>query len=63
MDNRHHYYTWFQALRHFSNLVESGHAGHVDPVDVDVHGGAAQHAHDHFAVALLKIALVILKIR
>ena len=41
MDNRHHYYTWFQSLKHFSNLVESSHAGHVDPVHVQVKGGSS----------------------
>ena len=38
-------------------LVERSHAGHVDPVDVDVDAGSAQHRHDGLPVRLLDALL------
>ena len=31
------------------HLMKRGHAGHVDPVHVEVQGGASQHAQDHLS--------------
>ena len=38
-------------------LVERSHAGHVDPVDVDVDTGPPQQGHDRHPVALLDALL------
>ena len=35
------------------HLVQGGHAGHVDPVDVDVDAGPPEERHDGLAVSLL----------
>ena len=38
--------------------MKGRHTGHVYPVDVDVDGLAAQHSHNHLAVALLNDQLI-----
>ena len=37
--------------------MEGGHAGHIDPVHVDVDTDPPQHGHDGLAVALLDALL------
>ena len=40
-----HKYQYTNSNTH--HLVERSHASHVDPVDVEIEGGAAQHAENH----------------
>ena len=44
-------------FRWIKYLVERSHAGHVDPVDVDVDTGPPQQGHDRHPVALLDALL------
>ena len=39
------------------HLVESSHACHVDPVEINVYTGSPEHVHDGVSIALLDMIL------